>query len=298
MNSSLTRRELLMALAAAPLALPQAESELVVCGADEVFILTLGSGANPPHRKVWSWRVADSPEIPEAMRAAFRTTDDCKPVDEGRRILISSSGGAIALVDRQTKRASFHARVTNAHSVEMLPGGRIAAAASTSNAGTGNRVLLFDAATGRELASDELYSGHGVVWDAARGVLWALGGNVLRAYAIGAGVTDTKLERAFELALPDAGGHDLIAIPGSPRLFLSTLRHCWYFDRDTRRIEPHDTLADQADIKSYGVHPRSGRIVYTQAERPNWWMEHIRFQQPDGVIRLPGERLYKVRWSA
>src|SRR5688572_13974256 len=170
----LSRRSALRSLIAAPLAVHHAlvsaqpvprESELIVCGWDEVFILALGDGASPTHRKVWSWRAADSPEIPAAMHTLFRTTDDCKPVDGGRRILISSSAGGIALVDRETRRASFSTRVTNAHSIEMLPGGRIAVAASVAKDGTGDRVVVFDASTGKELATDALRSGHGVVWD-------------------------------------------------------------------------------------------------------------------------------------
>jgi hypothetical protein len=302
----MNRRELLLTLLASPLAArrvagpaatqePQ-ETELILCGWDEVFILALGPGATPAHRKVWSWRVTDSPEIPAEMRAAFRTTDDCKPVDGGRRILISSSAGAIALVDRETKRASFHARVTNAHSIEMLPGGRIAAAASVSTAPTGNRLVIFDAASGKELASDELRSAHGAVWDEPRNVLWALGGDVLRAYTVGAPGA-TRLVRTFELALPDGGGHDLVPIPGSPRLFVSTSEHCWYFDRDRREIAPHDSIANLAHIKSYAVHPRTGRVVYIQAEGKDWWAEHLHFQRPDGTLRLPGEHLYKGRWA-
>ena len=273
------------------------ESELVVCGWDEVFILSLGDGPAVAQRKVWSWRAAESPGIPAEMHALFRTTDDCKPVDEGRRILISSSGGAVALVDRETRRASFVARLTNAHSIEMLPGGRIAAAASVSTAGTGNRLVIFDAATGKEIASDDLRSAHGVVWDDARGVLWALGGDVLRAYRVGPAGGATKLEKTFELALPTEGGHDLVAIPDSPRLFVSTVRRCFYFDRDRRQLAPHDQLGDRPNIKSYNVHPRTGRVVYIQAEGSNWWAEHLHLQQPDATLRLPGEHLYKARWA-
>ena len=201
----------------------------------------------------------------------------------------------MALVDRETRRASFSARVTNAHSIEKLPGGRIAAAASVSTAGTGNRLVIFDATTGKELASDELRSAHGAVWDDARGVLWALGGDVLRAYNVGpAGAT--KLDRTFEIALPSEGGHDLVAIPGSPRLFLSTVRQCFYFDRERRQLSPHDTLGDRANIKSYNIHPQTGRAVYIQAEGRNWWAEHLHFQRPDGTLRLAGEHLYKARW--
>ena len=302
---SLNRREALLTLMAAPIAAgrtaaaaPQASGdvELIVCGWDEVFMLALGDGPSPAHRKVWSWRAADSPEIPPDMHPLFRTTDDCKPVDGGRRILISSSGGGVALVDRETRRASFSARVTNAHSVEMLPGGRIAAAASVSTAGTGDRLVIFDAASGKEIASDPLRSGHGVVWDEARSVLWALGGDVLRAYTLGPAGRPTALKQTFELALPDRGGHDLVAIPGTPQLFLSTLRRCFSFDRERRQLSPHASLADRANIKSYNVHPRTGRIVYVQAERPNWWAEHLHFQHPDGTVRLAGERLYKARW--
>ena len=301
---SLTRREALLTLIDVPLLLRQAtaagrqagETELAVCGWDEVFILALGDGPVPAHRKVWSWRAGDSSGIPADMRALFRTTDDCKPVDGGRRILISSSGGAVALVDRETRKASFSARVTNAHSIEMLPGGRIAAAASVSTAGTGDRLVIFDAATGKELASDALRSAHGVVWDDTRGVLWALGGDVLRAYSVSGTGGSTRLERTYELPLPSEGGHDLVPIPGSSQLFLSTVRRCFSFDRDRRLLSPHDLLGDRADIKSYNVHPRTGRVVYLQAESPNWWTEHLHFQRPDGTLRLPGERLYKARW--
>jgi hypothetical protein len=299
------RRDALCTLIAVPLAGLQCgaaeqqasrETELIVCGWDEVFILALGGGQTPAHRKVWSWRAADSPEIPTDMHALFRTTDDCKPVDGGRRILISSSGGGVALVDRESRRASFFALVTNAHSIEMLPGGRIAAAASVSTAGTGDRLVIFDAAAGKELASDELRSAHGAVWDEGRNVLWALGGDVLRAYSLGPAAGPTRLDRTFELARPSEGGHDLVAIPGSSRLFLSTVRRCYYFDRERRQLSPHDALADRPDIKSYNIHRRTGRVVYIQAERPNWWAEHLHFQHPEGLLRLPNERLYKARW--
>jgi PAS domain S-box-containing protein len=300
-----TRREALLALAAVPLAARRSataaqqasrETELIACGWDEVFILALGEGPAPPHRKAWSWRAADSPEIPADMHALFRTTDDCKPVDGGRRILISSSGGAVALVDRETRRASFSARVTNAHSIDMLPGGRIAAAASVSTTGSGNRLVIFDAATGKELASDQLRSAHGALWDDARSVLWALGGDVLRAYSVGPAGGPTNLERTFEIALPDEGGHDLVAIPGSSRLFLSTVRRAYSFDRERRQLSPHDELGARPNIKSYNLHPRTGRVVYIQAEGSNWWAEHLHFQHPDGTLRLPGEHLYKARW--
>ena len=149
--------------------------------------------------------------------------------------------------------------------------------------------------SGQELASDVLRSAHGVVWDDARNVLWAVGGDVLRAYEIGT-AGSTRLERTFELPLPDGGGHDLAPIPGSSHLFVSTLRRCWLFDRDRRTLVAHDIIAALANVKSYAVHPRTRRVVYVQGESPNWWSEHLHFKAPDGQLHLPGEHLYKARW--
>lgn len=264
--------------------------ELILCGWDEVFILSLAMGPQVTGEKIWSWKAADCAEIPEAMKKSFRTTDDCKPVDGGRKILISSSGGAVALVDRATRRAEFWAAVVNAHSIERLPGDRIAAAASTGKAEGANRIVVFDAASGRELASDELHSAHGVVWDARREVLWALGKDQLRAYSL-------DLKRQFQIELPDSDGHELAAIPGTSKLFISTGKQCWHFDRDSRQLLPHDVLGEAGNIKSFNVHPATGQVAYVQAEGENWWAEHVHFLRPAGVLRLPGQRLYKVRWA-
>ncbi|MCC7009697.1 MAG: hypothetical protein IT184_12880 [Acidobacteria bacterium] len=302
----LTRRDLLASMlvaAGAPLVRTTSASavqtdgmaELALCGWDEVFIVRIGRSSQPPD-KVWSWRAADDSAIPAALKDAFRTTDDCKPVDDGRAILISSSSGAIALVDRATRRARFHAPVVNAHSIERLPGGRVAAAASVATAPGGNRIVVFDAASGQELASDALRSAHGLVWDDAGRRLWALGGDVLRAYDVGVAGGPTALTRIDEVPLPTRGGHDLVPLPGSPHLFFSTESGCYLFDRETRGIVPHESLGPMVNVKSYSVHVRAGRVAYIQAEGTDWWAEHVHFQRPDGQIRLPGARLYKARW--
>jgi len=321
-NSVLTRRETLLALAGGVAAGACARplgwhgqparagfDELILCGAEEVFILSVVPGKNPKTEKTWSWRAADCPNLPESLRPAFKSTDDCKPFEGGREILITSSSGAVALVERETKRAVFYAPVVNAHSAEMLSGGRIVACASVSTSPLGNRLVFFDANTPeKEISSDSLQSAHGVVWDEARRILWALGYDELRAYRLSKGKEEKDklksalqtpvIEREALFPLSDTDGHDLSPIPGTPLLFISTGRHCWYFDRDKRRFAPHDVLADAASVKSYSVHPSTGRIAYVQAEGSNWWAERVHFLRPVGILHLPGQRLYKARWNA
>lgn len=275
-----------------------AAGELILCGAEEVFILSLDHDPQAPPRKVWSWRAADCPDIPEPMHRSFRSTDDCKPVDGGARILISSSSGAVALVDRASGRASFCAPVVNAHSIEMLPGGRIAAAASVSETAGANRIIVFDAASGRELASDALVSAHGLVWDAQRQILWALGHDELRGYTVKNDGGAVRLAVEFKADLPDPNGHDLSPIPGTSRLFVSTGKHCWTFEREKRQFSPHDFLADAAHVKSHSVCPATDRIAFIQAEGEDWWAQRVHLRNPEGTIHLPGQRLYKARWLA
>jgi hypothetical protein len=201
----------------------------------------------------------------------------------------------VALVDRESRGAVFYAAVANAHSIELLPGGRMAAAASVAQ--DGNRILLFDLATRKEVAGERLISAHGVVWDERRGWLWALGYEELRAYRVIEGPEGgCELRLEFQTELPESNGHELVAVPGSARLFISTGKHGWYFDRATRAFTPHETLADQPNLKSYSVHPQTGRIAYVQAEGTNWWAERVHFLNPPGVLHLPGQRLYKARW--
>src|SRR6185295_18758643 len=189
---------------------PWERSHLIVCGADEVSILSMPMKA----QQIWSWRAADHPEIPEPLRKKFGSTDDCKPVDGGRRILITSSGGAVALFERPSGNVVFYAAAPNAHSAEVLPGNRVVVASSTH--ADGNRLILFDLAqSDKPLASDELTGAHGVVWDAERGLLWALGTNELRSYEVEADRTTRSLllTRRGTFTPPNAGSHDHRAVP-------------------------------------------------------------------------------------
>ena len=246
--------------------------------------------------KVWSWKAADRPELPEAYRVKFRSTDECKPV-AGNRILITASSDGAALVDRETGVARWWGACGNAHSAELLPRERIVLACSVRE-GTGNKLALFDAAVPeKELYSTELHSGHGAVWDAQRQVLWALGMDELRAYTLVAWDTATpSLALKATHPLPDRSGHELMAVPDSPLLVLSTHASVWVFDRDTGEFSKDGDLKDLRDVKSVAIQPGTGRTAYVQADPPEWWSSRIRLLHPERTITLEGERLYKIRW--
>ena len=202
------------------------------------------------------------------------------------------------MIDKATKKVLFYARVGNAHSAELLPGDRIIVAASTNE--QGNRIELFDISRSEApIFHDSLYSGHGVVWDAERELLYALGYDELRAYRLSNWDTPTpSLTRQSTWRIPGESGHDLWALPNdSDKLLLTEHGSVWLFDKSTGTFEPFTPLKGSADVKSVSFHPRTDQVAFIQAEI-SWWSHRVYLLDPDQWFSFPGARLYKVRWLA
>ena len=231
------------------------------------------------------------------MKKRFNTTDECKPVHGGHGILITSSGGAAALIERATGNVVFYAHVPNAHSADLLPNNRVAVAAS--HAPDGDRLILYDIGNpDQELYSDELSWGHGVVWDEARQILWALSDTEIRSYRLESWDTsEPSLSRISTIELPDVSGHDMLPVAGTAYLSISTWKHCWLFDRDQSEFTLHPQLANEVDVKSIAVNPVTNQLAYVRADEGHWWSETVRLLDPDVNLHFPGEHIYKARWS-
>ncbi len=273
--------------------------ELIICGWDKVSILDMSGELGDTPRTIWSWKAEEQSDLPSDFGTLFRTTDECKPFKNGRQILITSSSGAAVLVDRETGRVPFCARAVNAHSADLLPGNRVAVAASHGRDGGGDRLIVFDSGTpGRELCSVPLSWAHGAVWDEARSLLWALSTDDIRAYKLQEWDSTTpELSLVSKTALPENGGHDLYPVEGTASLSVTTRGHCWHFDRDAHTVAPHPELPDALNVKSLCQHPATGQVVYVQAEGEHWWAENVHFLRPEHTLHRPDARIYKARWN-
>ncbi|HXX95449.1 MAG TPA: DUF6528 family protein [Planctomycetota bacterium] len=269
------------------------DDELIVCGADEVFGLEVPAAGAP--RRVWGWKAQECPDLPDLVRKQFGSTDECKPVPGGG-VLVTSSAGGVALVDRASGWATFWASVVNAHSAEAVPLNKLVVASSYGEGG--NRLLLFDRSMpGTLLASEEFLGAHGVVWDPEVKLLWALGEIELRLYSLRDLDSSTPgfvLRHAY--TLPNPGGHDLRPVPNSNSLSVSTGNHVWLFDRAHLNFGPCGGLSDLGNVKSVDVHPRTNRLAYVQAEK-GYTAERVKFRNPEGEVTLPGLKIYKARWA-
>ena len=226
------------------------------------------------------------------------TTDECKPVENGAKILITASSDGVALVERATGQVIFYGLAGGAHSAEMLPSGRIVVASSTSKRPLANSLVAFDVKqSGKPLFATPLASGHGVVWDESRQLLWVLAGQYLRSYKlIDWTSTHPSLRQFTVYPIPGKSGHDRQPVPGTAFLSVTAMDHAWLFDRDKHAFQDHPDVGSQINVKSITVNPQTKEIVWTRADEGFWWTDTLRFLNPERTWQMKGERLYKARW--
>lgn len=278
-------------------AIPGQNPVLMTCGDESVMIFDPENSKDTIPELIWEWNASTATDLPEAYRNQyFRTIDECKSVDGHTKILITSSSNGVAVIDRSSKKVLFRAVVGNAHSAEWLPADRIVVAGSTNK--KGNRVALFDLNhSEKELFKDSLYSGHGVVWDAKKQLLYALGYQELRAYTLENWKSDhPKLRLKQTWKIPGKSGHDLAPYSKNDKFLIVTEHEStWLFNKNSGKFKPFKPLKDIHDIKSVTFHPTSNRLAYIKAET-SWWSNRVYLADPLQWFSFPEVRLYKVRW--
>ncbi|MGJ7030603.1 DUF6528 family protein [Niabella hirudinis] len=268
-------------------------ADIVVCGDDKVLLLNSRQSATTPAVS-WRWKVSDAQELPPAYQKWMVPLDDCKPVMNRSKLLLTSSGGGMVLLDIKTKKPVFYARVPMAHSAEILPGNRVVVALSTHT--QGNSIELYDLNKPEQrLFRDSLYSGHGVVWSSKHQRLFALGFDELRAYSLqNWNSTAPRLRLEQKWKLPSEGGHDLSAM--DPETLIVTTHHnVFTFSIPKAIFGIFEPLEGRQNIKSANYSPKTKQLLFTQAEE-SWWTYHIYMRNPDRTITIPDIKLYKVRF--
>lgn len=263
----------------------EGESDLVLCGMNRVFILDGASG-----KQTWEWTAESSPVVPIENRKDFATTDECKVYQD--LILITSSSGGVALVERKTKKSRFFTTVRNAHSACLLPGQLIAVAASFG----GDEVRIFNQTkSGAKVIPKmivPLYGAHGVEWDGKRKCLWALGTKELLKISIAR--DKATVQNRFEL--PASGGHDL-SWWDQDQFVLSVDEHCFLFAIEKQTFAPFAPLKDEMKVKSIDRNRKTGQVVWHKGTKTTWWSDTVRFLSPYKTLTLREEKIYKVRWD-
>ena len=281
-------------------------TELVFCGDNHVFVIN-ATIAKDSYKEglVWSWDARTA--AGELGLAASRCDhlDECKFVDNGTKLLLTSSYGWCALLDYATSKMLFHATgLSNAHSAEYLPGGYIAVATSTGSTANHNKVHLYNSAKSEvSLANADLYSGHGVVWDYKRNVLYAAGGDVIKIFKInGLGTDKPSFELVKSIKAPQGGIHDINRVDDNTITVAGT--KAYLFNVDTEQFTEMPLFSGSTALKSLNYNAETGEVWYTDATIPegeeSWSSHKIRYSAninasaPDRIINVDID-MYKVR---
>lgn len=268
------------------------KGHLIACGDDKVVIIDPNKG-NDSTSIVWSWSVSEAKsQLPEQYQRLLVPFDECKPIDDNKKILLTSSGGATCILNIESRAVEFYAKTPMAHSADVLPNGYLAVANSTHP--KGNSLEIYHRSKPEVvLAKDTLFSGHGAVWHKGEQKLFVLGFDDVRTYKVNMANNAVELILEKTDILPQTGGHDLIQIDHEN--FLVTAHETVFvYNIRSGSFNPFDKLKDIAHVKSVNYFPEREQLVYTKAEE-SWWTFNIYLNNPNQTIHLPFIKLYKVR---
>ena len=236
------------------------------CNKKSVILYDMAAydGENLDHHEVWSFM----PSTPQAYvgGGGISGIKYRESTVFGDVVIVCAGNGYAAIISYPEGKVLwevFHCGA-NAHAIEILPSGNIVTAASF-----GNTIRLFAASAmlqnnAEKAAAYKEYpitDGHGVLWDPEYGVLWALGGDNLRAYSVAGEGTDQGLRLREDLGCRLAGldGHDLSAdFSDSRYLWVTGARHVYRFDKKTGELSftyENCDILDRPNVKGFGNSP-------------------------------------------
>jgi hypothetical protein len=237
----------------------------------------------------WTWSVADAnyQSVPAALLSCIQkhsAVPEAKWANGGSSILTIYNSAALIINhmpgDPRDKQITFGVcldggDMSNAHSLELVPGGRLAIATTSDDGNTG--IQIFDTSSGMQSqgtyiqALGNLPAVHGLVWDETLSVLWAVGSSnapdetaasspALHAYQYTGGSFQTEPLYSFNISTATAlttewantqysgwwdGGHDAMGIPNKRQLLISTDLDIFVFDISTQTFESGDVVVQK-----------------------------------------------------
>lgn len=259
-------------------------------------------------RNVWSWDPYTAC-VPSAHQDWFINPSEVKPVFNKRYILMTASGGAVALIRLSDHKLMFYANCgQNPHSAEILPDGNIVTAESKS--GEINTFVVDTVKVlGMKANTIKLGNAHNVVWDRKKECIYATA-------TIQAGVTAlfrmkyngdrnnpqlTNQTRIYTFD-KESGGHDLFPVYGEEdKLWLTAASAVYKFDltgvTDATTNDSTEPTCEKvysiADIKSICNGP-DGILMLKPTEE--WWAEGLVNEKGEELFKMDGAKIYKGRW--
>jgi len=256
-----------------------------------------------PEAHLWSWAPGNDPAVRASHKDWFTLLDEVKPIVGSTKLLVTASGGAVAIVDIWRCAVTWYAYAGgNPHSAAIANDGTVFCVASEGNA---LAVIKTGEGTGPEQIV-RLPDAHGVCFDRARRRVVALGGEKVQFFTWNErAASGTRLAADGELPLPCRigtrtreypGGHDLAPAGTTPAwYYVSDVDCMWLLDSEEREFEPCPLRRRVANVKSISRRVADGRTVVVRAAE-QWWTDTVEEIAGPNRWTLLGSRIYKARW--
>lgn len=243
---------------------------------------------------IWKWDPATSDIRPEHVKW-FNAPSDAKSIRDGKYILMTASGGGVALIRVSGAKTLFYAYAGgNTHSAEMLPDGNIVAASSTGNFMTLFKTDTVNFPDGVAAKKIQLHFGHNVVWDKKRNVLLSTAMDHLVYFRYNFVKDDPILTRVDSVKIPGTEAHDLFPVYGKDELWLTTIDDVLVFNPATREFTRSALLNDR-NIKSVSSGTESFPVIIIRP-KVSWWTDEVLDINEKSIFRHEGYKIYKARW--
>ncbi|MBL7972294.1 MAG: hypothetical protein JNL03_12335 [Prolixibacteraceae bacterium] len=245
-------------------------------------------------KNIWEWNPSMG-KIPQERKRWFSNPSEVKPVYNNTCILMTASGGAVALIRIADRKVLFYGYAgVNPHSATLLPDGNIVTASSADGI-----LATFAADTvagfGEMVAKYELPAAHNVYWDTRRNKLYTAT-HVMHTYDYNGQKLKPLLNNHTVIdALPNGerfiSSHDLYPVDGEEDLlWLTTNDQVWMYDLNDNTAKP---IYRFPAIKSIS-NASCGTIMLCPTEE--WWSDHLVNEDGRVVFRAHGFKIYKARW--
>lgn len=286
-------------------------SELAVCGDNRIYIIDTDIALEKGFTEAvtWEW---DATAAKDIVGGDMTRLDECKPVDNGTKILATSSRSWAVLIDIATKEVLWWSKSSkNAHSAELLPGDKIAVACAGSDVegAKSDRIQIFRIGSNdTELSYVDLESAHGVVYNPATERVYAVGKSTLNIYRLTDWNSDTPtltLEKSVDTSERITGLHDLTLVDANTLLLAG--HKAALYNLKTGKFTPLPHFAQSEGIKSVNYNPLTGDCWYTDVTDSKYqtdydWATNTIFHTGnvagtvvDKTIAVPDLNMYKVR---
>ena len=251
---------------------------------------------------VWEWEPLTG-GIPSAKRSLFKNPSECKPVHNNEYVLMTASGGAVALIRFADKKVMCYAECgINPHSAEILPDGNIVTAESKQG-----EINLFavdmEKGTMVKKSTKKIGNAHNLVWDAKRQCIYTTGTINNAGKSVTAlfrfkynndkeNPTLTNQARIYTFD-NEKGGHDLFPVYGeTDKLWLTAEHGVYQFDMSAAQLAA-TTIYEVADVKAVGKDAQGNDYLLKPTE--SWWAPCVVDGAGNEYFNLANSKIYKFR---